>query len=160
VEDAAELLAKLGHDVTPAALDVNGVELAKDFMDMWCAEAAATMRELEQSLGAAPTDFELDNRLLAASARGTLAADYLTSHRRWNVYPQGLAKFHETYDLLLTPTLAKPPVRIGELDAPRVVHVAGSIMLRLGLVPLMSRSKLWSDTVLSNLGPVPYTQLA
>jgi amidase len=160
VDSAAKLLADLGHDVEPAALDVDGKQVARDFLDMWAAECAATVREVCQRLGAEPTDFELDNRLLAASARGIRAADYAAAYRRWNVHNRALARFHETYDLLLTPTLARPPARIGELDTPRPLQLVGSTLLRLGLVPMVTRTKQWTDTILRNLSPVPYTQLA
>ncbi|GAB3894154.1 amidase [Kibdelosporangium lantanae] len=160
VDGAARLLADLGHDVEPAELGVDGRQLARDFLEMWSAECAATIRDLQRLLGAAPTDFELDNRMLAASARRRLAADYAACYRRWNVHNRALAAFHETYDLLLTPSLARPPVRIGELDLPRPFHVVGSALLRLGLIPAFSRTRLWENTIYTNLSPVPYTQLA
>lgn len=160
VDNAVALLAKLGHDVTPAEPDVDGAALAQDFLAMWAVEASVTIAEMCRATGASPKDFELDNRLLAASARDTRASQYAAGLRRWNAHSRALAKFHETYDLLLTPSLARPPVRIGELDTPKPVRYLGEILLRLGVVPYFAKTKLWTDTILANLEPVPFTQLA
>ncbi|TCO44276.1 amidase [Actinocrispum wychmicini] len=160
VDEAVALLGKLGHDVSPAEPDIDGSQLAQDFLKMWAGEAAATIAEIRRMTGAAITDFELDNRLLAASARGIRAPEYAARHRQWNTYSRALAKFHETYDVLVTPTLARPPVRIGELDTPFLVRAVGEVLLRLGVVAPFAKTKLWMDTIFTNLAPVPFTQLA
>jgi amidase len=160
VDNAATLLGKLGHDVTPAELDLDGRQLAQDFLTMWAAQAAATVATIQRDHNADLKDFELDTRLLAASARSVRAPEYVAAHARWNTYSRALAAFHQTYDLLLTPALAGPPVRIGELDAPPLVRYAGSALLRLGLVGQFAKTRIWSDTIVANLAPVPFTQLA
>ncbi|WP_020673416.1 amidase [Amycolatopsis nigrescens] len=160
VEDAAALLGKLGHDVELADPGTDGAQIAKDFMTMWSATAAATIADIQRVTGASAKEFELDNRLLAASAHGVRAADYVAAHERWNTHTRALAAFHAKYDLLLTPTLAGPPVRIGELETPRLLRYAGEVLLRLGLTGLFTDTKQWHNQILANLAPVPFTQLA
>ncbi|MET0233739.1 MAG: amidase family protein [Kibdelosporangium sp.] len=160
VENAAALLTKLGHDVTPARLDVDGRQLAQDFLTMWSAQISATMTEIQAATGAGTKEFEVDNRLFAAVARSVPAPDYVAANRRWNDHTRALAAFHENYDLLLTPTLAGPPVKIGELDPPRWLLLFGELVLSLRVAGLLAKTKIWADTVLSNLAPVPFTQLA
>jgi amidase len=160
VEAAAALLTDLGHHVEPAEPAVDGRQLAHDFLTMWCAEVAAIIAEVRRVTGAGAGRFELDNRLLAAAARTTRAADYLTAHHRWNEHTRALAAFHEHHDLLLTPTLAQPPVRIGALDTPRWMRLLGQGLLHLGLAGPLAKTKTWNDTVIANLAPVPFTQLA
>jgi amidase len=160
VENAAALLTKLGHEVEPVKLDIDGKQLAQDFLTMWSAQISATMQEIQQLTGASSKDFEVDNRLFAAAARSMTAPEYITANRRWNVHTRALAAFHENYDLLLTPTLAGPPVKIGELDPPRWMTLFGEVVLSLGLAGRLARTKIWTDTVLMNLAPVPFTQLA
>ena len=43
---------------------------------------------------------------------------------------RGLADFHQNYDLLLTPTLATPPPRIGQFDTPRALQPLAQPLLR------------------------------
>ncbi|MFE0021078.1 amidase [Amycolatopsis sp. NPDC059021] len=160
VDSAAVLLAKLGHDVEPADPGIDGAQLAKDFLTMWCAQSATTIAEIQRTTGASTKDFELDTRLLAASAYAVRAPEYVAAHHRWNAHTRALAAFHEKYDLLLTPTLAGPPVRVGELDTPRLLRYVGEVLLRLGLAGPLAKTKAWNDTVIANLAPVPFTQLA
>ncbi|MBP2319958.1 amidase [Kibdelosporangium banguiense] len=160
VENTATLLAKLGHEVEQAELGVDGRQLAQDFLTMWSAQISATITEIQSLTGAGAKEFEVDNRLFAAAARSMPAPEYIAANRRWNEHTRALAAFHEKYDLLLTPTLAGPPVKIGELDPPRWLLMFGELVLKLGLAGRLAKTKMWTDTVLMNLAPVPFTQLA
>jgi amidase len=157
VKNSAELLTKLGHDVQPVDLPVDGRQVGQDFLTMWAAQIAATVLEIRELTGASLKEFEVDTRLFAAASMP--ATKYIAANRRWNVHTRALATFHEEYDLLLTPTLAVPPVKIGELDPPRLLLAFGELLLNLKLAGLLTRTKIWADTVLGNLAPVPYTQL-
>ncbi|MFI9381862.1 amidase [Kutzneria sp. NPDC052558] len=156
VEHAAKVLAELGHEVEPAEPGINGNQLAEDFLAAWCANAAFIMAQI----GGPKSGYELDTHLLAAAAWGRRAPEQVATLARWHVHARALAAFHERYDLLLTPTLARPPVRVGELDTPPAVRALGEILLRLKMVGVFSRTKAWRDQVVANLAPVPYTQLA
>lgn len=157
---AAELLTGLGHHVEEAEPEVDGRQLAEDWLDMWYVQVAATVAETRRTTGATARAFELDTRLLAAAGRATRAPAYFSGHQRWNTHNRALADFHERYDLLLTPTLAQPPVRVGELATPGWMKAGSEALLALGVAGPLARTKLWRDVVLSNLSPTPYTQLA
>ena len=154
VAHAAKVLGELGHEVEAAEPAIDGERLAQDFLAGWFANAAATMAEIGGNA------FELDTRLLGAAGWATPAPEYVLGHERWNGYSRALASFHERYDLLLTPTLARPPVRIGELDTPPAVRALGEVLLRLKVAGPFTRTKLFRDQVVANLAPVPFTQLA
>ncbi|WP_460370098.1 amidase family protein, partial [Actinocorallia lasiicapitis] len=160
VEAAAKLLAGLGHEVEPAEPDLDGVQLADDFLTMWCCEAAATIDHIRELTGAPSREFESDTRLLAAAARSVSAPEYLAIHHRWNTYTRSLAAFHADYDLYLTPGLAEPPVRIGELTTPKPLRLVGEVLMSLRLAGPLSRTKIWKDQLIANLRTVPFTQLA
>ncbi|GAB2862757.1 amidase [Actinocorallia aurea] len=160
VAEAARLLEGLGHSVEEAEPDIDGLRMAHDFLTMWSCEAAATVARVRRETGARTRDFELDTRLLAGAARAVRAADYLAALDRWNTYARGLAAFHETYDLLLTPSLAGPPLPIGALDTPLPLRLLGEVTLRLGLAGQAAKTPLWRDQLVANLAPVPFTQLA
>ncbi|ONI75387.1 amidase [Actinosynnema sp. ALI-1.44] len=160
VSHAATVLTQLGHDVEEAEPDIDGRRMAGDFLTGWGANAATIIAEIQREHGARLEDFELDTRMLAASAWAVKAPEYVAAHLRWNGYTRALAAFHERYDLLLTPTLARPPVRVGELDTPPAVRALGQTLERLKLIGAFSKTKAWNDQIITNLAPVPYTQLA
>jgi amidase len=160
VEDAAALLTSLGHDVEPASTGVDERQLATDFLTMWFAAVAHEVADARRRSGCGPDAFELDTLLMAALGRATPAPTYIAAHNRWNDHTRRLAAFHQRYDLLLTPTLARPPWRIGELAAPRAVEVTSRALLRARAAGLLTRTPLVGKLIDDNLGPVPYTQLA
>ncbi|MEI5103533.1 amidase family protein [Streptomyces sp. PmtG] len=160
VDTAVKLLVGLGHEVEEAEPGIDGLRMADDFMTMYAAVNAAALAEVKHKSGADDSRFELDTRLIAAAGRAVDAAEHTIRHDRWNTYTRQLAAFHETYDLLLTPTLARPPVRIGELDTPWVTRQLGGALLRTGLAGRFSRTRFWKQAVVQNLAPNPFTQLA
>jgi amidase len=160
VEDAATLLGTLGHQVEPAETGIDEHRMALDFLSMWCTQIAHTVAETRRTTGAGPDGFELDTHLLAAAGRALRAPDYHGIRQRWNTYNRELAAFHGRYDLLLTPTLGRPAVRIGELDTPRPVRAVAQVLLRLGLLGTLAGTKAWEKAVIANLSATPYTQLA
>ncbi|MFD0415979.1 amidase [Streptomyces sp. NPDC127108] len=160
VDIAVKLLVGLGHDVEEAEPRIDGLRMADDFMAMYAAENAVTLAELKHRTGADDEQFELDTRLLAAAGRALGAVEHTVRHARWNTYTRQLAAFHETYDVLLTPTLARPPVRIGELATPWPTRQLGKALLKAGVAGRLSRTKLWRRAVVQNLAPNPFTQLA
>ena len=160
VQDAAALLESLGHAVEPATTGIDERQLSRDFLTMWFASVARQVQWARATTGCGPDAFELDTRLMAALGRSTPAPDYIVAHDRWNDHTRGLAAFHQRHDLLLTPTLARPPVRIGELAAPAHVERAGRTLLALRATRVLALTDLVDQLVTQNLGPVPYTQLA
>jgi len=160
VADAAELLAALGHDVEPATSGVDERQLSRDFLTMWFASMAHQVQDARARTGAGEDAFELETRVMAALGRATSAPAYLAVHARWNEHTRRLAAFHERYDLLLTPTLARPPWRIGELATPEPVRRVAGALLAGRVAGLLARTNVVDTLVDRNLAPVPYTQLA
>lgn len=157
---AAELLDSLGHDVEPVESPVDLEALAVDFLNAWSVKLAASLDEAKRLTGAPESAFELDSRLLASAGRAISGPEYSALLERWHSYTRRVAEFHETYDLLLTPGLAGPPVRIGELDTPPALRLAGRAVLGLRAGAALRRSGLVDRVARENLRHVPYTQLA
>ncbi|QIX51079.1 amidase [Rhodococcus sp. DMU1] len=160
VENAAALLAELGHAVEPAATGIDERRLSTDWLTMWFAWLAADVRQARLRTGCAPDAFEPDTRFLAALGDSVRPSDYLASLRRWNGYTQQLGAFHERYDLLLTPTLAYPPARVGELATPPALQGAARLIVTARLGRAARWAGLMDRIVDENLARTPYTQLA
>ncbi|MFI6173771.1 amidase [Nocardia sp. NPDC051052] len=160
VEQTAVLLESLGHHVEPAAPRIDGAQLGLDFLTVWMAHAAADLAEACRLAGARPADFDFDTRLMGAIGRGLSARSLVEAYGRWNTYARALADFHGAYDLLLTPTIAEPPGRVGSSMMPAALQTALSMLLKVGAGKVVPYTKSYRDFVFANMAPVPFTQLA
>lgn len=142
VEDAARLLESLGHVVEEAAPVVDGPALSRAFLTMLCGELRGDIRDAERLLGrrARAGDFEPATWALALLGDQLSAAEFVQAVRLLERSSRAIGAFFEEWDMLLTPTLASPPVPIGSLqpsDAERLqLTVLGRLhagrLLRLG----------------------------
>lgn len=160
VEDAAKALEALGHDVEEVEAPYDAAELGRDFLTIWFASAAAEVAEAKLRVGAKNADFEADTLAVAELGRagGVVAVELAHINRRNHV--RRLSAFHETYDLLLTPTLAKPPLKVGQLTTPKALQTAARVLHKVHGGRVMRATGMIDQLVDENLGWVPYTQLA
>jgi amidase len=159
VQNAARLLESLGHQVEEAEPKIDGMQLGQDFIVMWFAQCAATVREIKQRTGCGNNGFELDTLAMAAFGEASRASEYVQGYWRWSEYTRQLGEFHQKYDLLMTPTLAHPAPRIGQIATPHWQHVAMKILMALGLSRLILKSGMIEQMVRENLKWVPFTQM-
>ncbi len=122
VEDAATLLGTLGHHVEvahPAAMD--DMEFMRWMGLMVASSTAWDLRAWSQRVGTTITaaDVETTTWALAEVGSGLHAADYIETVAWMQGYSRRMAAWWEQgFDLLLTPTLAEPPPRLGEFTPP------------------------------------------
>jgi amidase len=117
VEDAARLCASLGHDVVEARPHFDARRFAKDFFYVFCTGAGAQLDVLEEMFGRpiGPGDVETTTWLMAMIGRRLGAAAFGASLHRLQDASRDIQRFFKDHDVLLTPTLAKPPRRQGEI---------------------------------------------
>jgi amidase len=127
VEDAAKLLADLGHDVTEAAPQINGEMLVKSFMAIWSAGLTWTIHSLSFATGRMPAEGELEAGTMALNEMGQKvgAADYLLAVQYIQILGRQIAAFMKDYDLILTPTLGSPPLPLGSFASTAEDAMAG-----------------------------------
>jgi amidase len=163
VNAAAKLLASLGHEVEEAAPDIDGASLAKAFLPVYFGQVPAMVAQARAN-GARTSDFELLTRVLATLGGATSAATLTAQLLKWNEFARALARFHGRYDLLLTPTLAHPPIRHGQGDPTPAEQTMLNLLDRAGLLGLLARAGWLDGTVdkiaRDSLQYVPFTQLA
>jgi amidase len=109
--DAAKLLEQLGHDVEEVPLAWNGEGLGELFARVWQTIPA-------QYPSADRSQLERLNAEFAARADATSSSEYVRAYVQLQTYGRRVAEFCAGYDLVLTPTLARPPVPIGWVREP------------------------------------------
>lgn len=159
VEQTAKALEALGHEVSEAEPQVDGMLVARAFLTLYCGQVAASV-DSAVAQGARVSDFEPDTRTLALIGRSMPASEYIIMRQRWNEICQAVAGFYEHFDLWLSPTVAAPPVRIGALDTPPMMRILQRTVLRLPVGGLLRKSGMVDRLAFESLEKTPFTQLA
>lgn len=163
VETAARLLQRLGHEVEEAAPAIDGRALARSFTQIYFGQVLATLRQAV-ALGARREEFEPLTLLTAELGRSVDAGALTAELLAWNGYARALAVFQQRYDVLLTPTLAAPPMPHGTGDSTPLAEAVTGLLVKAGVVRWLGRLGLLDGTIenltRTNMAPVPFTQLA
>ncbi|HRK47173.1 MAG TPA: amidase family protein, partial [Nocardioides sp.] len=158
---AGQLLESLGHEVEELSRQpFDDAALARDFLTTWFAYAADSVAEARAFSGAGDSGFEPDTLVMAALGRATKPVTLVRAIEDRQLHVRRLAEFHASYDLLLTPTTAMPPPRIGALDLPPAMQRAQQGLVRARGAGLLRFTPVVEQLISKNLGWVPYTQLA
>lgn len=161
VDAAIAALTAQGHEVVePAQAPFDDQALAKEFLLTWFVSVAASVADARRATGAGDEGFERDTLIMAALGRATSGVEYVEAVAARHEHARRLTTFFETHDLLLTPSLATPPPRIGEFDLPVALARASDVLLRTRTARLLRHTSVVDDMVEKNLGWVPCTQLA
>jgi amidase len=162
VEEAAKLLERLGHKVEEAKPDVNGKAVANSYLTMSFGEAVAVFEDMKAVLGrkAKTSDVETLTWTIGLLGRTLSAGDFAKAKREWGIAGRAMGRFHQKYDLFMTPTLAYPPVRIGELQPRPYERFAMKVVNALGLGGLLKAAGIIDQMAEASLSKVPFTQLA
>ena len=117
-EQAGKLCEQLGHIVDIASPEFDSDGLDNDYNNLFAAGATANIRQRASSLGLelVKDGFENVTWAMMEQADRLSASDYVQILNRLHGISRTIAAFFEDYDLLLTPTLAKPPLPLGHLD--------------------------------------------
>jgi amidase len=117
--NVGSLLESLGHDVEPAwpkVLEDNSS--GATFGALWSANMGVSKRRFEEQLGRSLEDRELEpmNRVQADFASHFSSVDYALALSAVTHYRRAMQSWwHDGWDLLLTPTVAELPLKLGTL---------------------------------------------
>jgi amidase len=94
------------------------------------------------------------------AGKGSQAGEFVAARREWGVAAKAMARFHEKYDLYLTPTMACPPSKIGEFHPKPYERflLKGVNTLRLGR--MLKISGIADRMAMETLSQHPFTFLA
>ena len=88
------------------------------------------------------------------------AGHFVKAMHEWELAARIMGRFHETYDIYITPTLAYPPVKIGELALKPIELALLKVVNTLRLGRLLKTSGVTDKLAVESLSKTPFTQLA
>jgi amidase len=141
---------------------MNGQALAKSFFTLYFGEVAANTDALTSILGrkVKQTDVEVLTWTLGLLGRTYSAGHFVKAMHEWELAARIMGRFHETYDIYITPTLAYPPVKIGELALKPIELALLKVVNTLRLGRLLKTSGVTDKLAVESLSKTPFTQLA
>jgi len=161
VLNTVKILQGLGHSVEEEEPDIDGKLLAKCYITMVIGHVAADVEEMKQKLGDEYVEhLELPTRTLGLLGKSLGAAEFIKYKRLWGSFAENMASFHERYDFYLTPSMARTPVKIGELEPSAGEKFQMKTALALGIGKTLLKSGLIDEIAHKSLEVVPFTQLA
>lgn len=121
IEDTAKLCADLGHEVEEAGPDLFLEPLVDAFLVLYSAGCSSSVK----LMGGDPERVEPLTWALHEMGAQHSATDYLMALQTLQGMSREVARFFLNYDILLTPTVAEPPVALGTFDSPPDNPLAG-----------------------------------
>ncbi|MBM7662165.1 amidase [Bacillus mesophilus] len=118
VLDAAALCESLGHEVELASPSIHVEQYNHAFSILWPTSLAQGISSLSKLIGRLPSEDELEPYTWEVVKRGNAitGVEYLSALAYLQQVTREMTQFFSNYDLLLTATLAEPPLKIGELS--------------------------------------------
>jgi len=116
--EAAKLCESLGHKVEEAKWPVDAATLRGAFLTIVNVSVARVLDEAATPLGRPVTDNDVELVTWSMAQQGRNISSVAYSRAIGAIHQIGLmmAKFHQTYDAIINPTLGKPPVALGLLS--------------------------------------------
>jgi len=158
-EETVALLGELGHETVEAAPAIDGRAFARSFLVMIAGHTWAAIRVAEERVGrkASRDDFEGKTWLAHRMGEAFTAGEYVQAIGHLQQAGREVLAFCEGYDLLLSPTTAMPPPKLGFLESTGFQAVLEKIALTLPVGKLMKRGAALEQAAADSFSFVPWT---
>ncbi len=145
LDESAALLEDLGHRIEQVQPDLDRMALGTAFFMRMLVCTGAEIADAERLMGrrARYAEFEPMTRAFANLGRSFSAADLTLANRSIEREVRKLGRFMGDFDVLLTPTLATPPVTLGAFEPRGADALLTRIASRIPLGPFVK----WSNTL-------------
>lgn len=165
IEVTVKLLRDLGHEVVEVKLPFKKELMTEVLYAMVYGELSATLdyiAELGETHNQKPKldEVEPNTWLLYKLGKSFHANSFSLAKLKWNDACRAMAKFHQQYDFLLTPTLGMKPFKIGALQNSAFEQAALKMMNALGISAVVKYTGLIEKTAEKIFGWIPYPPLA
>lgn len=133
LQATVSLLKELGHEVIEAGPEVDGEAFSLAFLTIIAAELRADIVEAARAAGkkVSVRDYDPSSFGLGMLGKAMSAQEYASAARYLQISARKIASFFDNYNVLLTPTLAQVPVKIGSLQPSEsektLINLVGSL---------------------------------
>lgn len=119
VEATARLLESLGHEVVEAAPQIDYESVIESSVPAWAGWTAGAVENTRLFFGRTPSPEQMEATSWALYEHGLKVSglDVLRALAMFNQINRAMGAFMQEYDLLLTPTMPKPPAELGFYNA-------------------------------------------
>ncbi len=116
--EAAKLCESLGHIIEPLKLPIENGPMREAFITVINVSIARTLADAAKTLGRAVTENDVEpvTWSMGQAGKRTSVVAYSQAIAATHQVGLAMAKFQDKYDVILSPVLAKPPVRLGVLS--------------------------------------------
>ncbi|OHX37037.1 hypothetical protein BJL95_20335 [Methylomonas sp. LWB] len=159
---AAKHCEALGHVVEEAAWNFDGRELMRAFLTVIFYYTARDVANMAQWLEVTEPQLaiELNTRLMAGIGKGVSDEQVQQALAVWQGIAERLADFHRRYDVVLTPTVATPPLASDALDPNILEQWLMRGLLASGLADKLFCNRLLDAIIGKAVQQTPFTPLA
>lgn len=141
VDRTAKRLEALGHHVEEAAPNYDAAATGKAFGTVMCANTFTNIEVRANGRVPGPDDLEPVTRLYAERGGKMSAHDYIRAVQTFHRTGRQLGAFFERFDVLLSPTIARPSLPLG------TVRMDGSLeQYEEGLAPMVAFTAVCNAT--------------
>lgn len=159
---AAKHCEAFGHDVEEAAWNFDGRELMRAFLTVIFYYTARDVANMTQWLELTEPQLaiELNTRLMAGIGKGVSDDQLQQALAVWQRIAGRLADFHSRYDVILTPTVATPPLASDALDPNVLEQWLMRGLLASGWADKLFCKRLLDAIISKAVQQTPFTPLA
>jgi amidase len=159
LEATVRLLQQLGHEVIEATPKIEVEAFAVAFLTIIAGETRADIEWTAQLAKRRPAcaDFDVSTYAVGMIGQALSAADYAKAARYLQTAGREIGRFFEQYDVLLTPTLSRPPVPIGALQPSSREQTLIKLIGSLNAHWLLNALGVIKPTAAQTFDFIPYT---
>lgn len=162
VEEAAAICESLGHEVVEVEPEVDRLAFASAFLRVYAVGFAQEVAEGEARVGrpGERRDFETQSWLVQMIGRHQRAHEFAVARATLQRIARGVMQQYDPFDVVLTPTLGAPPVRIGQLQPSRAEAVVQELVADLQLEFLLRLPRIVEEMAATTFNFACFTPLA
>ena len=161
-EVAGKACENLGHEVIPAKWNFDGRELMRAFIMIVMYYTHRDVVNISSLLGVDEKnlDMELNTKFMSIAGSGISQENIDHSFSVWKKACQSMSTLHQHFDVILTPTVATPPLESSALDPNAFEKLAMRVLVATGLGKKAVSNKSLDIAIDKNLYVTPFTPIA
>ncbi|WP_051299874.1 amidase [Methylobacter luteus] len=161
-EAAAKYCEQLGHHIGTPIWGFDGSELMRAFLTVVFRYTARDVTDMARLIGMQEKSMpiELNTRFMATVGSGIGDERVAWALDVWKKAASRMSELHNEYDVILTPTVATPPLPSNALDPNPVERLAIRFLASTGLGRKICSDKFLDSVIQKSLFQTPYTPIA